>query len=213
MKVPTECPAIDNLLEGGLEPGIVTLVYGEPASGKTNLCLQVARSVVRSGLKVAYVDSEGVSFDRLRQVGGESYRDMMEKTLFSTPLDLEDQERRVEQIRGLPEVGAVIVDSLNQHYRLELDDTQAASRSLLAQLGALQRVAREARVPVVVTAQVYGSEEEVLPFGWKVMGHIVKTVLEFRREPESLRRVILRKHRAIPEGRSNLFRITERGLE
>lgn len=215
MKVTTECPSLDQLLEGGLEPGAITLVYGEPASGKSNLCLQLSRAVVRQGLRVAYVDTEGVSFDRVKHVAGDVYKEMMQKMLFSTPTSLADQEKRVKQAAELDDVGAIIVDSLNFYYRLELDtDTSAASRSLLAQLGALQAACRRNRVPVLVTAQVYGAaDDEVLPFGGRLMGHIVKTILEFKRETEGVRRAVVRKHRAIPEGRSTIFKITERGLE
>ena len=215
MKLPTECVALDGLLEGGLEPGAITLVYGEPASGKTNLCLQTARAVIRQGLKVAYVDTEGVSFDRLRQVAGEDYRSMMQSLLFSSPTGLMDQEKRVRQAAELPGTGLLVVDSFNFYYRLDLDeDPQAATKSMFAQLGVLQRAARTGKVPVLITAQVYGAgEDEVLPFGGRVMGHVVKTILEFRREAEGVRRAIIRKHRAIAEGRSCIFRITERGIE
>lgn len=198
-----------------MEPGAITLVYGEPASGKTNLCLQVARSVVASGLRVAYVDTEGVSFDRLKQVAGGQYKPMMEHVLFSSPSGLADQTRRVEQAAALDDVGLIVVDSINYLYRLELDnDSAIASRALLAQLGALHAAARANRIPILVTAQVYGSDEEVLPFGGRLMGHIVKTILEFRRdtETEGVRRATVRKHRAIAEGKSAVFRITEGGL-
>jgi len=78
----------------------------------------------------------------------------------------------------------------------------------------LMAAARTGKVPVLITAQVYGAgEDEVLPFGGRVMGHVVKTILEFRREAEGVRRAIIRKHRAIAEGRSCIFRITERGIE
>lgn len=216
MKTTTQCPGIDDLLEGGLEPGAITLVYGEPASGKTNLCLQAARSVVGQGLRVAYVDTEGVSFDRLKQVGGADHKRMMEQVLFSSPHTFAEQTKAVNKAVDLEGVGLIVVDSLNFYYRLELDaDTAAASRALLAQLGTLANSARKNRIPVLVTAQVYGSDEEVLPFGGRLMGHIVKTVIEFKRdtETEGIRRAILRKHRAIPDGRSAVFRITERGLE
>lgn len=220
MKVPTGCASVDKMLEGGLEPGAITLVYGVPASGKTNLCLQVSKQIVAQGLKVAYVDTEGVSFDRLRQIAGDRYKDMMSGVLFSAPRGFKDQERLVRQATQIPDAGLIVVDSLNYYYRLELDeDPQAASRSLVGQLGALQTACRASRTPVLVTAQVYGSDEEVLPFGGKSMGHIVKTVLEFQRPEETelaaagARRAVLRKHRAIPEGREAKFRIVDEGLQ
>ena len=60
------CQSLDALLGGGLESGIITRVYGEAGTGKTNLCLQAARECVLSGKKVAYIDTEGVSVERIR---------------------------------------------------------------------------------------------------------------------------------------------------
>ena len=64
----TACPALDALLDGGLESDAITLVFGEGGSGKTNLALQCAREVAKAGKRIAYVDTEGVSGVRLRQV-------------------------------------------------------------------------------------------------------------------------------------------------
>jgi DNA repair protein RadB len=64
----TTCPALDALLDGGLESDAITLVFGEGGSGKTNLALQCAREAAKAGKRVAYVDTEGVSGIRLRQV-------------------------------------------------------------------------------------------------------------------------------------------------
>lgn len=64
----TACPALDALLDGGLESDAITLVFGEGGSGKTNLALQCAREAAKAGKRIAYVDTEGVSGVRLRQV-------------------------------------------------------------------------------------------------------------------------------------------------
>lgn len=214
MKIPTECSPLDTLLEGGIEPGVVTLVYGEPAAGKTNLALQLARTVVQQGLRVAYVDTEGVSFDRLRQIAGDLYPQMIKRVLFASPYDFTEQTRRIEEAASLEDLGLIIVDSLNHHYRLELDqDPSQASRRLQQQLGALQRAARRGRIPVLVTAQVYEAGDDTLPFGGRTMGHIVKTVLQFERDESGLRHAIIRKHRAIPDGKRTLFRLSATGLE
>ncbi|KAG2448297.1 hypothetical protein HYH02_006881 [Chlamydomonas schloesseri] len=55
----TGCSNIDELLGGGLRPGIVVEVAGETASGKTQLCLQAAAAAVLQGHVVLYVDTTG----------------------------------------------------------------------------------------------------------------------------------------------------------
>ena len=67
-RIPLGCPQFDRLLGGGIETGSVTLLYGEAGAGKTNVCLQIARNIASKGEKVAYIDTEGLSSDRLSQV-------------------------------------------------------------------------------------------------------------------------------------------------
>ena len=70
-RLPTGCPSLDELLGGGVEAGALTLVYGEPGSGKTSLALQLSREVLASGGKsVLFIDTEGLSAERLEQVCG-----------------------------------------------------------------------------------------------------------------------------------------------
>ena len=67
-RLPINCKPLDNLLGGGIESSSITEVYGEAGSGKTNFCLQAARELALKGGKVAYIDSEGVSLERLEQL-------------------------------------------------------------------------------------------------------------------------------------------------
>jgi len=73
---------LDALLGGELEPGVVTLAYGIAGSGKTNLALQVARTAAKGGLRTAYIDSEGVSAQRLVQLFNGRAK-LQDKLLFS----------------------------------------------------------------------------------------------------------------------------------
>src|SRR5690242_18074790 len=67
-RLATGCAPLDGLLDGGLEADAITLVFGEGGSGKTNLALQSARQAAVAGKRIGYVDTEGVSSVRLRQV-------------------------------------------------------------------------------------------------------------------------------------------------
>ncbi|MBO4763493.1 MAG: DNA repair and recombination protein RadB, partial [Candidatus Methanomethylophilaceae archaeon] len=67
-RIPLGCQKFDRLLGGGIEGGSLTLLYGEAGAGKTNVCLQFARNVAKGGDRVAYIDSEGLSSDRISQV-------------------------------------------------------------------------------------------------------------------------------------------------
>jgi DNA repair protein RadB len=243
----TGCPSLDALLDGGLERDAITLVFGEGGSGKTNLALQCARAAARAGLRTAYVDTEGVSSVRLRQVfAGEPPRavaleeaphvplppegtaalvppespemvaDLTNRVLFFTPYTIEEQERLVQNATRVPELGLVVVDSINMHYRLHIDAgdeaEKEAARSLYKQLHHLTGFARQNNVPVLVTGQVYGGEDATQPFARRVMEHLVKALVRFETRPDGTRRATVIKHRSIEEGRTARFRIAAHGL-
>ena len=211
----TECAPLDRLLDGGLESDAITLVFGEGGSGKTNLALQCARVAAAGGKRVAYVDTEGVSAVRLRQIfGGDETT--MSRLLFFSPFSIDEQERMVHKTTLLHELGLVVVDSINMHYRLHLDSEDGereASRSLYKQLHHLTAFARGQGVPVLATGQVYGGEDATQPFARRTMEHLVKAVVRFEKRPDGLRRATVTKHRSIEDHRQALFRIGATGLE
>jgi DNA repair protein RadB len=244
----TGCAPLDGLIDGGLETDAITLVFGEGGSGKTNLALQCAREVAARGKRIAYVDTEGVSAVRLRQVfepaatpaaampdteGGDVLVDLARgpqaeadplrlqeleaRVLFFTPYNIEEQERLVQNATRVPDLGLLVVDSINMHYRLHIDaggDAESeAARSLYKQLHHLTGFARQHRVPVLVTGQVYGGEDATQPFARRVMEHLVKALVRFEKRPDGARKATILKHRSIEEGRSARFRIGPHGLD
>ena len=68
MRLPIGCDSLDKLLQGGVESGTITEFYGDAGTGKTNICLQLTRNIIRKGKKVIYIDTEGVSLERLKQM-------------------------------------------------------------------------------------------------------------------------------------------------
>lgn len=221
----TECASLDLLLDGGIESDAITLVFGEAGSGKTNLALQCARSVatpregpdgeVIPGKRVAYVDTEGVSPHRLAQIFA-GVEESQDRLLFFTPFDINQQERMVRNCTKSPDLGLVVVDSINMHYRLHMDggdDMQKeATRSLFTQLHHLTNFARQHRVPVLITGQVYGGEDQTQPFARRTMEHLVKALVRFRKTPDGARKATVLKHRSIEEGRQARFKIDADGL-
>jgi DNA repair protein RadB len=214
------CSPLDVLLGGGVESGAITELYGEAASGKTNACLQLARNVARAGRKVAFIDTEGVSVERLAQMCEGDAEAVRRGILFFEPFSLREQEQVVEKAARLaassPEVGLIVLDSATLHYRVTLSGTDGVRerRALAAQLQLLASVARKRDLPVVITNQVYTDIETDLlePVGGQLVRHITKAVVRFEKVSPGLRRAVIVKHRSLPEGADALFRIEERGL-
>jgi DNA repair protein RadB len=215
----TGSKALDDLLEGGLEGGAITLFFGEAGSGKTNICLQVASLVAKAGKKVVYIDTEGVSLERLTQIAGESYEDVMRNILFFESHTFEDQEKFVEKAVKLSdsslEIGVVILDSATIHYRLTRNDEEKGTRkSLSTQLAKLLGAARSKDVPIVLTSQVYTDIDKGTfePLGGHVLLHNAKAIIRLEKTGTNSRRATIVKHRHLEEGRKVDFKLTGTGV-
>ncbi|HTD81230.1 MAG TPA: DNA repair and recombination protein RadB [Thermoplasmata archaeon] len=221
MRVTLGAKSVDDLLGGGFEGGCITLLYGEAGSGKTNVCLQLSRNVVRSGKKTIYIDTEGVSMERLEQMCGDDFEVVAKNILFTEPYSFDEQDVLIEKAARItettPEVGLIVIDSATMHYRLtqreeaRRDDLQTLTR----QIAKLVRVSRKVGIPVVATSQVYTDLDtgRFLPLGGHMLTHSAKTIVELSKTGPSARVARLMKHRAAEENRTAKFRLTPKGVE
>jgi len=218
--LPTDCPPIDELLGGGLEKDAITQVFGEGGCGKTNLCLQVAKSCILRGSKVVFIDTEGISTQRIEQVFGANYKEMCEKILLFEPYDMKEQteaiENLIELLNSNKYIGLVVIDSATVYYRMGMGgDSEAEDRRNLAlQMTSLLSAARKYKIPILVTNQVYTRQEDhsFQPIGGHLFSHYCKTILRLDKLDNGVRRMVVTKHRSIPEDSQAKFLIAEEGL-
>ena len=212
-----KCPPLDNLLGGGIESGTITEVYGEAGSGKTNVCLQATRECASKIGKVAFVDSEGISFKRLEQMceKGYNYKDLLKKILFFCPNSFENQEKILNDIVNRDDIKLIVVDTLNIFYRINLeDDKEATMRSFLRQMANLQIKSREKDMFVLVAEQVYTDKNgDIKPFTHRETEHMIKTSMKLEKIEIGKRRATIMKHRSQPEGKQAMFSILSEGLK
>jgi DNA repair protein RadB len=213
-RIPIGCRALDSLLGGGIEAGSVTLFYGEAGCGKTNICLQTARNVAQSGKKVAYVDTEGLSQERVEQIFKDP--ELTKSLLVFAVHSFTEQADRVEQIARIAKnrlLGLIVVDSMTMFYRLNYDN-QEMKNSFIRQTETLLNIARECEVPVLMTSQVYTNiNTGTIEFlGGHAMHHNAKTIIRIDLRGNGVRNAVIKKHRSLPEGRSAMFRITADGI-
>lgn len=218
MCISTGCNAIDTLLQGGIEPGIITEFYGSGGAGKTNLCLQLSKNVALGGKKVAFLDTEGVSMERLEQISGDKYEEVMKNILVFKAHSYQEQEDSIENIVDLVlneemDIGLVIVDSMTIFYRpMFKEERKKATSRLGHMLIELLKIARKEDIPVIITTQVYGSDEGVEPLGGHMMYHNAKTILKLEKKNTDIRTCTLVKHRSVASKNSTNFKITDEGL-
>jgi DNA repair protein RadB len=219
-KLPFGCGALDAMLEGGVESGCLTLLYGEAGTGKTTLCLLLARDVAKAGKKGIFRDTEGVSIDRLRQSSGPDFETVAKNILFSSISSFDEQERMVDKaiklVQGNVDVGMIVIDSISMHYRLtSREEDRGDRKSLAGQSTKLTNLAREKAMPIVATSQVYTDVETGIfeALGGHALHHNAKLIVRIDKLRSGGRRAVLMKARHLPEGLEADFRLTAKGIE
>ncbi|MFC6989281.1 DNA repair and recombination protein RadB [Haloplanus sp. GCM10025708] len=220
--VSTGCDPLDELLGGGFERGTVTQVYGPPAAGKTNLALSAAVGVAAAGGVAVYIDTEGLSIDRFRQLAEakatDDVEDVTSRLIISDAHDFTEQAEAVRDAGEFAErADLVVLDSATGFYRLERvgdGDDGESLRKVARQVTHLLSLARKHDLAVVVTNQVYTDPESdrARPLGGHTLEHWTGAVVRLDRFRGGNRRATLEKHRSKPAGESATFRITETGL-
>ncbi|MEM3087419.1 MAG: DNA repair and recombination protein RadB [Halobacteria archaeon] len=218
-RLPTGCASLDRLLGGGFEFGALSQVFGEGGSGKTSLALQLAVATARAGKKAVYIDTEGLSAERFRQISGPEVKAVSGRVIVFEPRSFLEQSSVLEDVERIARegVGLVVWDSATFYYRLELGgDEQALKRELGRQMAALLRIARERNLVALVTNQIYTDidHDAIRPLGGSIVEHLCKTILQLEKTGKAgRRRAVLKKHRSLAEGTSCEVRLTDRGLE
>ncbi len=226
---------LNRWLYGGYESGIITMIAGPPASGKTNFVLLAACSMAKKGKKVIFIDTEGgFSVERVKQVvGSENFEEILKNILILNPTCFEEQKKifmnLLKQVRK-ENISLIIVDGMAMLYRLELGDAQKTkddnkvrevNREVARQMRILSEISRNQNMPVLITNQVYHGflSEEEWKKGVKPEANIVggdlfkywsKTIIELKND-RGKRKAILLKHRSIPKKELN-FEIKNKGI-
>lgn len=221
-RISTGSYDLNKWLYGGYEKGIVTMIAGPPGSGKTNMTVLAACSQAKKGNKVIFIDTErGFSPDRVKQIIGENYLDILKNILLIEPSNFEEQKKfftTLDEKLKREQVSLIIVDGMAMLYRLELGDARSKetdeevrkiNREVAKQMKLLAEIAKKQNIPVIITNQVYqgfqteedwkkGLEREVNIVGGDLFQYWCKCIIELRIE-KGKRRAILIKHRSLPE--------------
>lgn len=195
---------LDRVLGGGLVPGSVTLLGGEPGIGKSTVLLQAAAEVAASGRKVLYLSGE----ESAQQI-----RLRAERLGALHPLLYLASEIALPQMVGaIDAVGPdlVVVDSIQTVLHPELSSTPGSVAQVRECSHRLAAEAKRRGCAIVLVGHV--TKEGALA-GPRVLEHLVDTVLSFdgdRHHALRLLRVI--KHRFGSTQELGLFEMTDHGL-
>jgi DNA repair protein RadB len=210
--------ALDRLLGGGLEVRTITQIYGEPASGKSTLCMVAAVASLRSGYSVVFIDSEGFSIERFRQIAGADTEKIADRLFLFEPFDFEHQGVMIaeaEKILKIHKPGLLVMDSATALYRTDLEKGRDSIQMLTRQMIQLLGYSKRYELPVIISNQVYMDTQKNTYFGLggTALEHLSKVIVRLEKlDSPGLRRARLVKHRSQPEGASFDFEITGDGI-
>jgi len=209
---------MDQLLGGGLEVRTITQFYGEPASSKSTLCMIAAVNSLRAGHTVVFIDSEGFSIERFRQIAGTDTEKIADRLFLFEPIDFEQQGIMIaeaEKILKVHKPGLLVMDSATALYRNDLERGRDSIQMLTRQMIQLLGYSKRYEMPVIVTNQVYMDtvKNTFLGLGGTALEHISKVIIRLEKTDRlGFRRARLVKHRSQPEGASFEFEIVEDGI-
>ncbi len=214
----TNAEPIDELLNGGLEKGIITNFYGPSGSGKTNISIIASAAASKEGKKAIFIDTErGFSPERYIQIHN---REGLKNIILFNPKDFWEQKKVIFQLKDIDntkDLGIIVVDSLAPLYRLQLNKEkfQEINTELSKQLFTLSNLARELNIPVLITNQVYTDFDtsEIELVGKDIPKYYSKSLIMLEKTGTNKRKATITKHRFIEEGRSIEFEITYSGIE
>jgi DNA repair protein RadB len=211
-------PALDSLLGGGLEVRTISQFYGEPASGKSTLCMIAAVTCLRASQTVVYIDSEGFSIERFRQIAGTDTEEIADRLFLFEPFDFEHQGTMIaeaEKILKTKKPGLLVMDSATALYRTDLEKGRDSIQMLTRQMIQLLGYSKRYEIPVIITNQVYMDTMKNTYFGLggTALEHLSKVIIRLEKiDTPGFRRARLVKHRSQPEGAYFDFEITGNGI-
>lgn len=201
----TSIDEFDRVCGGGIVPGSVVLLGGDPGVGKSTLLLEVAAKLSTSGTPVAYISGEEAHEQirmRARRMG-----------LGDIEMPLANTTRVVELINYLessPDTKVVIIDSIQTMHHDDLDAAAGSVSQVRHCAQELIRVAKSKEIAMILVGHV--TKEGTLA-GPRVLEHMVDTVLHFEGDRTHQFRILRGiKNRFGPTDEIGVFSMESQGL-
>ncbi|KAL5176357.1 DNA repair protein RadA [Glycine soja] len=200
---------VSRVLGGGLVPGSLTLIGGDPGVGKSTLLLQIAAIIAKGdsdgeACPVVYVSGE----ESVEQIGNRADRLRIESDIYLySSNDVEDILKKVQYLSP----GALIVDSIQTVYLKGIMGSPGGIMQVKECTSALLRFAKKTNIPVLLIGHVTKSGDIAGP---RVLEHIVDVVLYMEGEKYSSHRMLRAvKNRFGSADELGVFEMSHSGLQ
>jgi len=203
-RLGTGMSELDHAIGGGLVPGSVILIGGDPGIGKSTLLIQALASLAGTGLRTLYVSAE----ESADQVGLRARR--LDLDLKKLRVLTENALERILALASAEQPQVLVVDSIQTVYTELLQSAPGAVGQVRECAAQLVRFAKQTGTTVFLVGHV--TKEGALA-GPRVLEHMVDTVLYFEGDSGSRHRVIRAvKNRFGAVNELGVFAMTDKGL-
>lgn len=203
-RVLTQIEELDRVLGGGIVPGSMVLVGGDPGIGKSTLLLQVCRELTAKQHKVLYISGE----ESLRQIKLRARRigEFNDRLLLLCETNLEAVRSTIERTR--PEM--VVIDSIQTMYNDQVSSAPGSVSQVRESTGVLMQIAKGMGISMFIVGHVTKDGSVAGP---RVLEHMVDTVLYFEGDRQVAYRILRSvKNRFGSTNEIGVFEMQEKGL-
>ena len=203
MRVKMPSSELNRVLGGGLVAGSLTLIGGEPGTGKSTLLLQNILSI--RNRRILYVSGEEsasqlkLRADRLGKIS--------EDTFILCETNLDNIFTQIENVSP----SLIVVDSIQTICSSEIESAAGSVSQVRECAASLLRYAKESGVPVILVGHI---NKDGAIAGPKVLEHIVDTVLQFEGDRQYLYRILRSiKNRFGSTNEIGIYEMAQKGLK
>jgi DNA repair protein RadA/Sms len=204
VRISSGVTEFDRVLGGGIVPGTLVLIGGDPGIGKSTLLLQVADKLSASGTVVLYVSGE--ESERQIKLRGERLCIQASDLYLLPETNLENIFHEVERLKP----GAIIVDSIQTVFSSFIESAPGSVSQVREVAHQFLLLAKNRTIPVFLIGHITKDGSIAGP---KALEHIVDTVLYFEGERHHNHRIVrATKNRFGAANEVGVFEMTGAGL-
>ena len=177
----TKIGELDRVLGGGIVPGSLVLVGGDPGIGKSTLLLQVCRNLAQSGRNMLYISGE----ESLHQIKlrAERIGEFNENLQLLCETNLETIREVIE--RKKPDM--VVIDSIQTMFHEDISSAPGSVSQVREATSVFMQIAKRMGISIFIVGHV---TKEGVVAGPRVLEHMVDTVLYFEGDRHAAYRIL-----------------------
>ncbi len=205
VRINTTMVELNRVLGGGIVPGSLVLVGGDPGIGKSTLLLQLSSLLAKSSYRVLYISGEeSVKQTKLR---ADRLGVLADELFVLAETDLDYIEKAIDEIKPT----LVIIDSIQTVYQAEITSAPGSVSQVRECTAAFMKIAKTKGIAIFIVGHVTKQGSIAGP---KLLEHMVDSVLYFEGERHHTYRILRAvKNRFGSTNEIGIFEMKESGLE